>query len=266
MMFARYGRFLLAGIGLILLGLLTIPPTVDHARTSIREARAQRADPFPSGVMRVGINPNNPPFAFYTPQGEMIGFEVDLAHALAAEIGVEVVLVPVGFDALFDALTADRVDILIAALIADNFRGTRAELSQPYYDAGLMLVNAMGWDALRDVAGHALAFQLGGTADEVARNWSRRIAPFTMLPYETPDHALDAVRLGIAPAALVEASAVAGYLRAHPDWTPDTPYVVNQPYVIGVRAGASAIRREVNRAISALYRTGQMQTLIERWL
>lgn len=265
-MIVRYGRFLLVGVSLIFLGLLSIPPTVDHARDSIREARAQRADPFPSGVVRIGINPNNPPFAFYTPEGEMVGFEVDLARAIADEIGVEAVLVPVGFDALFDALTANRVDILIAALSPDSFTGTRAELSQPYYDAGLLLVNAMGWEAMRDVAGHALAFQLGSSADQAARDWSRRIAAFSLLPYETPDYALDAVRLGIAPAALVEASAFAVYRRAHPDWSPDTPYVVNEPYVVGVRAGASGIRREVNRAISALYRTGAMQTLIERWL
>lgn len=42
-----------------------------------------------SGVLRIGIDPNHPPFSYYNDQGRLTGFDVEIAEALAHNIGLE---------------------------------------------------------------------------------------------------------------------------------------------------------------------------------
>ena len=64
-----------------------VPPIPDGAdvATTIR-AR---------GILRVGYLPDSLPYAFFNARGELVGFDVELAHQLAREMGVKLELVPV---------------------------------------------------------------------------------------------------------------------------------------------------------------------------
>lgn len=265
-MFKTPRRWLLSVLFIVVSLLIAVPQVIDYARHNARQARAERAEPFPNGILRIGINPNNPPFAFYTVEGQPIGFEVDLAQALADELGLQAVFVPIGFDSLFDALSAGRVDFVIATLRPQSLFGQNASATQPYFDAGLMLVNTSGLKSMHDVPGLRLAYAYGGEADQQARRWLRRIRPFEAMPYETAQDALDAVRLGLADAALAEAAIVEAYLRAHPIWTPERPFVNHVPYVIAVRSGRTSAYNTLTRTLEILFKQRIIETLIERWM
>jgi cystine transport system substrate-binding protein len=245
---------------------ITLPQTIDYARNQARIGRAERAQPFPNGIMRIGINPTNPPFAFYTVDGQPIGFEVDLAQALADALGVQAVFVPVGADSLFDALRTGRVDFLIAGLRPQSLFGHPARATQSYFDAGFMLVNSQGFTSMYDMPNQRLAYAYGGDADQQIHQWQRRIAPFHPMPYETASYALDAVRLGLADAALVESAIVEAYLRNTPDWTPERPFITHIPYVIAVRDDRHSTYQTLTRTLEALFKQGIIETLIERWM
>src|SRR5262245_44631595 len=64
-----------------------------------------------NGVLRVGLDPTYPPFET-ADDGELRGLDVDLARALAAELGLEVQFVYFGYDGLYDALLSNQVDVL----------------------------------------------------------------------------------------------------------------------------------------------------------
>ncbi len=97
------------------------------------------ADMHARGAWRVGLDPSFPPFEDLDENGAPVGFDVDLAHALAAQWGLEAEIVPIGFDSLVDALRAGRIDSVVSALPYDP-RATRdVTFSPPYFEAGVML-------------------------------------------------------------------------------------------------------------------------------
>jgi ABC-type amino acid transport substrate-binding protein len=224
-------------------------------------------DLFPNNELRVGIDPSYPPFASFN-GSHLTGIDVDLAVALAFELGLTLRYVPLGFDGLYDALQAGQVDVLIAALRADPARGGVALYTQPYFNAGLVLLSPQSEaiDNIRQVGGHRLAVAFGSEAHSEAIRWSRRIAPFTLLRYETSTDALNAVRLGEADAALIDSVAAHLYLRHHPEWDGHMIEVTTVPVVMAVRADRPDQAAALSSALSALASRGALEALLSRHL
>lgn len=222
---------------------------------------------FPYGEMRVGVDASYAPFAVDTGDG-MYGIDIDLARALADEMGIPVRFVNLGFDGLYDALRTDQVDVLISALIVDPSRGDAVAYSQPYFNAGQVLVSSKGSPVheMADLPDHRLAVEFGSQGQTEAERWLRRLLPFTVLPYELPEYALDAARLGEAEAALVENVAARLYLRQHPAWQPTITEVTVVPFAIATRANRPDRAAVIDAALESLMLDGSLETLIRRYL
>jgi ABC-type amino acid transport substrate-binding protein len=222
---------------------------------------------FPYGEMRIGVDASNPPFAIAT-KDDLFGMEIDLGYALAEEIGIPVRFVNMGYDGLYDSIRADQVDMVISTLTMDPLRTNDVRYTQPYFDAGLVLVSpsANPLLAMSDLSGHALAYEFGSDADSTARLWLRRIQPFGTRPYELPQYALDAVRLGDADAALVDATSARLYLRDHRDWLVEMSYVTSIPYAIALRINRWNTWERVSLALQSLSDNGTLQAILEKWL
>jgi ABC-type amino acid transport substrate-binding protein len=253
------------GIIVILL-LITFPLTYEHLRHHARLGRLIGQESFPDGVMRVGVNPNQAPYAFYDEDGTLSGLEIGLAFALGDSLDVEVALVPIGYDSMFDALSVRLVDMVIARVQPEQVWNAQAKMTSHYFDAGLVLVNQQGWRTMRDVARQSLGYVLGGQGDLEARRWLRRIQSFDMVAYDTGFDVLDAVRTGVIPAGLVDMETVQRYLRDYPDWMPDYPYVTHVPYVIALDDERPRLVRQVSTALDRLHKQGMIDDLIEKWM
>lgn len=70
-----------------------------------------------SGVLRVAVVPNYPPMEFRDPAtNDLQGFDVGLAEALAAKLGVKLAWQESGFEAMLPALQTGRVDAIISGM------------------------------------------------------------------------------------------------------------------------------------------------------
>ena len=76
-----------------------------------------------SGRLRVGIDATYPPFGI-AEGGEFSGFDVDIARAIARELGVEAELVNAGFDGVFPALQHGSFDVVDVQTRAGHARRT----------------------------------------------------------------------------------------------------------------------------------------------
>jgi polar amino acid transport system substrate-binding protein len=222
---------------------------------------------FPYGEMRIGVDASYPPFAVAT-ANDLFGLDIDLGKALAERLKVPVRFVNMGFDGLYDSLKADQVDVVISALLVDPSRTNEVRYTFAYYDAGLVLVRSSNSSIqeMDNLSRHSLAYEFGSEADIVARSWLRRIAPFDTHPYELPEYALDAVRLGQADAALTDATSARLYLRAHPDWGSSYSYVTHSFYAAAVRIDRGRTWDAVNHALQSLLDDGTLAQIIGRWL
>jgi ABC-type amino acid transport substrate-binding protein len=88
----------------------------------------------------VGFVPDQNPYSHFNARGELVGFDVEMAHALARELGVAVEFAPVARDRFEDALEAGRVDVVMAGVLLTTGRASRVDFSPSYLDETLAFV------------------------------------------------------------------------------------------------------------------------------
>jgi ABC-type amino acid transport substrate-binding protein len=91
-------------------------------------------------VLRVGFNPDNMPFTYFSETGELIGFDVDMAQLLARELGVKLEFVPFEYKKMADQLDSGVFDVIMSGVVMTTTRLEKIVYSAPYMDATLCFV------------------------------------------------------------------------------------------------------------------------------
>jgi ABC-type amino acid transport substrate-binding protein len=221
------------------------------------------------GVLRVGLDPTFPPFEV-TADSDVVGLDVDLARALADEMGLKANFVYFGYDGLYDALTTEQVDVLISALVIVPGRTRDFAYSEPYFNAGEILV-APGDSSVEEMTGlggKRLAVELGAQGHVEATQWAKRLPDLHVLPYLSADEALGAVAAGESEAALVDGVSGRLYLKEHSELNlkrANEPVTV-EPYAMVVRIEDETLLSRLDEALSSISAEGDLQNMIEQWL
>lgn len=226
----------------------------------LAEARAR-------GALRVAVDVGFRPFTDQDAAGELVGYDIDLARAVAARLGLGVEFVPTGYDALYDTLTSGRADMIASALPYAPEQGFRARFSSVYFDAGqrLVVAEASPVGGAGDLAGRAVGVALGSDADALAR---RMVVggDFTLRStYDEPGQALADLRAGRLDAVITDGVTALAAVQAAPGLRV-AEALSFEPLVLGMPRQAFQLEAEVNRALEALRREGLFEELNERWM
>lgn len=220
------------------------------------------------GVLRVGLDPTYPPFET-AEEGPLRGIDVDLARAIGDELGLEVSFVYFGFDGLYDALATEQVDALISALVVRIEQTDDFAYSEPYFNAGQILIVAQdeeSVEAMADLEGRTLSVELGAQGHVEATEWERRLRNLAIEPHNSPQEALDAVAQGGADAALVDAISGRLYLAQHEQVKQAGDAVTVEPFAIVVRKEDERLLEEIDGALETLEERGQVREIVQRWM
>ncbi len=97
-----------------------------------------------NGELRIGTSGNQPPYSMKAKTGELIGFEIDLANALATNMGVKLKLVQMPFSDLMDALKSNKVDAIMSGMTITPERNLVALFAGPYTISGKSILTKSG--------------------------------------------------------------------------------------------------------------------------
>ena len=92
------------------------------------------------GAVRVGFLSDSLPFAFVNARGDLVGFDIELAHRLAGELGVRLELIPLQRERLNEALARGSCDLVMSGVAVTTDRASRVMLSNAYLDETLAFV------------------------------------------------------------------------------------------------------------------------------
>lgn len=109
------------------------PPARAEGSSNLGAVRAR-------GSIRVGFITRQRPYSHFNARGELVGFDVEMAHELARELGVAVEFAPVPRDRIVEFLEQGRVDVVMAGVLLTTLRASRVEFSPPYLDEVLAFV------------------------------------------------------------------------------------------------------------------------------
>lgn len=108
----------------------TAPVVAQNALTDIQER----------GVLRVGMS-TFVPWAMRSKEGDLIGFEIDVATKLAEDMGVEVEFVPTAWSGIIPALLAKKFDVIIGGMSITPQRNLTVNFTQPYAHSGQQMAS-----------------------------------------------------------------------------------------------------------------------------
>ncbi|MGI9491082.1 MAG: transporter substrate-binding domain-containing protein, partial [Geminicoccaceae bacterium] len=89
-----------------------------------------------NGVLKVGLS-TFVPWAMRNKEGELIGFEIDVATELAKDMGVEIEFTPTAWDGIIPALLAGKFDVIISGMTIKPERNLTVNFTTPYAHSSL---------------------------------------------------------------------------------------------------------------------------------
>ena len=98
-------------------------------------------DPLADGVLKIGTNATYVPFEYRDENNEMVGFDIDMGNAIAEELGVKAEWVDTGFDGIFNGLTSNQYEMIIAGTSITEERQKTFNMSSPYTANGIVIVS-----------------------------------------------------------------------------------------------------------------------------
>ena len=112
-----------------------IDPTKYGSADEVRQIRER-------GVLRVGYNENNVPFAFFNGRGELVGYDIEMAYDLARELNVSrIEFVPLTKPSeMPEALESGYCDIVMCAVVVNRDRIEQLKFTDPYVAVHLAFV------------------------------------------------------------------------------------------------------------------------------
>ena len=226
------------------------------------------------GMLHVGMDASYPPFENVDDDGQFVGLDVDLAQALGQRWGVEVVLVNIHFDGLYDAIEAGRCDVIISALPFDRMLTQDVLYSQSYFNAGHVLLTRPGTGILSadDLQGHTVAVELGAGSHQLAKLLQRdRGIDLEILALREADQVLAALRDGTADgggqadALICDRVTAYGYHHQAPELLILEPALSEEPLVIAAPIDAHRLMAEINAALSEWLLDGTLDAWQAQW-
>lgn len=237
-------------------------PTADTEWSRIQDA----------GKIVVGVAADYPPFAYYTDQFQVDGYDIALMRDIGQQLGLQVEFVDFAFDGLLGALQLGQIDVAIAAISVTPDRQAVVDFSDIYY---------AGTDAI--LAHQDSTISIGYVADMA----SQRVGVQNASVYETwlktnlvdtgqmpasnlfsyaqiedairdlKEQRIDLVALDYAPA---ESFAGQGGVKI-------VGQGLNQQwFAIALPKGAATLQTEMNGALAQLQSTGRLSQLAQQYL
>ena len=171
------------------------------------------------GAIKVGMS-TFVPWAMRDRNGELIGYEIDVAKRLAEDMKVKVEFVPTAWDGIIPALLAGKFDVVIGGLSITPERNLTVNFTLPYANSGIHLVanreRAAGFKTLEDFNKPevTLAVRRGATPATAAQ---RLIPKATLRQFDEDALALQEVLNGKAHAFITSTPTPAFEALKHPD-------------------------------------------------
>jgi glutamate/aspartate transport system substrate-binding protein len=230
-----------------------------------------------SSTLNLGYRESAPPFSFPGPDRQPVGYSVDLcthvASALQKQLGVNLKLnwVPVTAENRIDLVEQGKVDLECSTTTASLSRQERVDFSlMTFVDGGSLLTRADSTlGGVPDLAGKRIAVIPSTTTEAALAKFLKE--EFVAVEFvHVKDHlqGLAAVDKGTVEAFASDRGILIGLAVTSKD--PKRYGLANllfsyEPYGLMMRRNDASFRLAVNRALAALYRSGAIAPIYEKW-
>ncbi len=210
-----------------------------------------------AGKIVLGTAADYPPYEFHMEidgKDQIVGFDIEIAKAVAADLGVELEIVDMKFEGLLPALVTDDIDFIIAGMVPKEERKESVDFSIPYYQAEQkMLIRTEDEGNLKtevDFKGLIIGAQKSTVQEDIAKEKFSdgeviSLSKITDLVLELQNKKIDGIVL-VAPVA-------AAYAKQNDDLVmPDILLGTEDGVAVAVNKGNADLLASINKTLEKL--------------
>lgn len=219
----------------------------------------------------VGIKTDSKPFGFIK-NGEITGFDADIAYAVARKIFLtdfkgHVEFIPLKPSERISALNTGKVDVVIATLSINDRRKEVIDFSIPYYVTGqaLMVPKYSKIKSVAQLNDKSVAIILGTTGERTIRLLAPNANAIGAISY--PD-AFNHLKEGHVEAVLADDSLLYGLVTDNKGYKILPARYTEEYYAIGIRKGedTKSLKKLLDITIRDIQQNGKLNRIKEKWI
>lgn len=221
------------------------------------------------GYITVAMEGTWAPWTYHDEEGELVGFDVEVAAAVAEELGVEVRYEEGEWDGLLAGVESGRYDIMVNGVGYTEERAQAYDFSEPYcYNKTALIVRSDNDEisSLEDLEGKTTCNSANSTYQFIAEEYGA-----TVLDVETLDGTLEMVLAGPerADATLNAEASFLDYMKEHPDAELKIvdyySELENVCIIVPKGESSDSLREAINGAIDKLREDGTLTELSNKY-
>lgn len=218
------------------------------------------------GTLRVGMEGTYPPFNYRNEQGELVGFDVDIAKALAAKLGVKPEFVLTEWSGIIAGLEAGKFDVIVNQVAVTPERQKALDFTAPYVVSSPELIvrknETRNFNSLADLRGHKLGVGTGSNYEQIAR----AVGGIDIRTYKAAPDTLKDLSLGRIDAALND-RLLAAYLVKQSGLPLKAGATIGETVkmAIPVRKGNPEFLAALNKALAEIKADGTYAKISQKW-
>ncbi|EAR08161.1 transporter substrate-binding domain-containing protein [Reinekea blandensis] len=231
--------------------------------------QARDLDEIQDDVFQVVNSGAYPPFSFVDNSGNLVGFDVDIAKALAEKMGVEVNVQSSPWNGIIAALAGGRFDACICSMSNTEERRKVLDFTDSYYSAGLSVwvqEDNNDVNSIEDFAGKRVGSTLGETGNQWAvenANGNWRNQTFQGLP-----DMLNALTTGRIDIMIGDDVPVLLAVKKNDTKIKmvDVGELPRWPAAISIQQDKPQLLAALNEALAEIKADGTYQDIVDKWI
>ncbi|WP_322923122.1 glutamate ABC transporter substrate-binding protein [Paenibacillus campi] len=222
------------------------------------------------GKLIVGVKYDTKLFGLKDPaSGNVEGFDVDMAHALAKSIlsdASKVELKEVTSKTRIPMLNNGDVDMVIATMTITDERKKEVDFSNVYFQAGQSLLVKKGSPikGIEDVTANTTILAAKGATS--IKNIEAKVPGVKVLEYDNYQDAFNALKAGQGDALTTDDAILYGMAAQDPNYEVVGKPFTDEPYGIAVKKGQTALVDAINKGLSEMKADGSYNEMYKKWI
>jgi L-cystine transport system substrate-binding protein len=217
------------------------------------------------GVLTVGTEGTYPPFTFHDENGELTGFDVEIAREVAERLGVEAEFMETQWDAMFAGLDSERFDMIANQVGIRPDRQEKYDFSKGYISsAAVLIVNESNTDikAFEDLDGKKSAQSLTSNYGDIAKSHGAEL-----VGVEGFNQAIELLAQNRADATINDNLSFLDFKKQKPDAPVKIVATADDASQSGLmfRKGNETLVEEVNKALQGMIDDGTYLEISKKW-
>ena len=221
------------------------------------------------GKLIMSTNAAFPPYEMTTDTGDFEGIDVEIAGAIAKELGLELVIDDMDFDAALLAVQEGKSDIVMAGVSVTEDRQLVMDFSNSYATGIQVVIVKENSDVTMDNQGTKMIGCQRGTTGYIYASDTPENGGYGedhVTAYDNGAGAVQALLNGQVDCVIIDSAPAQEFVAANPGLTILPGNWVEEEYAIGMDKGNTALVDAVNKALADLTADGTIQSIVDKYI